>query len=579
MKKKLLFFLILVCGHFSYSQLACPKLTSPVNGDANVSVEATISWNGIVGAPAYLVSIGTTPNGIDILNNQNVGNATSFKPALGLPENTDIFVTITIFFFNAENIVCDSEMFRTEDVITPPSCTTPRFPVDGSTNVNVASSISWYYAPTATGYFLSLGTTPGGTDLLNNENIVGALTYQPATDFDVGAQIYVTIIPFNDNGPTLENCTEYSFITGAMVVIPGCTSLINPVNGAINIELSPVIEWAAVPDASGYRVTIGTTPFNANVLDNVTFIQNSTLVIDFEPNLTFFITIVPFNAAGEAMNCTQESFSTILGCGPYFDTITNQLVDLRPEINIPDTISFCENEIPFVLTSDDNVDGHRWFKLDQNDNEQLVSSTNEIALVEAGRYRYEAYNNITQSGVTIACENSKLFEVISSEIATIDALEATGQNGTIDVRVQASGIGEYEYAVDQIDGTYQQSNVFQNLQPGFHKFYVRDINGCGIAEETLDQDLTLEGFPNFFTPNGDGVNDFWQFIPPVDGNPIAIGQIDIFNRNGTLLAQINPTDIGWDGNFKGTPLPSSDYWFKTISLKDKRLQGHFTLKR
>ncbi|TMM53259.1 T9SS type B sorting domain-containing protein [Maribacter algarum] len=579
MKKKLLFYLVLICSSISYGQLACPTLSSPMDGATNVPVDVTITWNGIVGAPGYLISIGTTPGGTDIVNERAVGNATSYQPPLGLPENTNIYVTITIFFFNAENIVCSTEMFRTEDVVQPPNCTTPRFPIDGSMNVNVATSIVWNYAPTATGYRISLGTTAGASDIVNNENIVGGLSYQPTMDLPVDTEIFVNLVPYNENGSAAA-CSEYNFTTGGLVTIPGCTTLVNPANGAINVELSPVLEWVEVPEATGYRVTIGTTPFNGNVLSNVNFTENSTLVVEFEPNLTFFITVVPFNSAGEALGCEQQSFSTILGCGPYFDSISNELIDLRPEINFPDVLSFCENDIPFMVSSEDTAEGFRWYKVDQFDNETLISSEREVALNETGRYRYEAFNTATQSGSTIECDISKIFEVVSSEVAVIVDLTVTGQNGTIDVSVKvSSGIGDYEFSVDNIDGPYQDSANFQSLEPGIHTFYVRDKNGCGITEKTLEQDLTLDGFPKFFTPNGDGINDFWQFIPPIDTGQLEIGVISIFNRYGMFLRQIDPTSRGWDGNLNGKPLPASDYWFETISPKNKRIQGHFSLKR
>jgi len=390
-----------------------------MNGDTNVPVDATINWNPVVGAPGYLISIGTTPGGTDILNNQNAGNGASFQPPLGLPDNSDIYVTITIFFFNQANIVCTTEMFRTEDVIEPPDCTTISFPSDGAENINVGTSISWEHVPTATGYQLSLGTSPGGTDILNNENILGALTYQPTMDLPVDTEIFVTLIPFNENGSASGPCQEYSFTTGALATIPGCASLISPVNSEINVPLSPILEWTDVPDATGYRVTIGTTPFNSNVLQNVVFTETSTVVIDFEPNLTFFVTITPFNAAGDAIGCQQESFSTILGCGPFFDAISNQFIDLRPEINFPDTVSFCQNDSPLVVTSEDAAEGFRWYQIDQFDNEQFIASGREVELNEPGRYRYEAYNTIMQSGNAVECTISKVFEVVFSEIAVI----------------------------------------------------------------------------------------------------------------------------------------------------------------
>jgi len=550
-----------------------------MDGDTDVSVDAAITWNPVEGAPGYLISIGTTLGGTDILNEQNVGNATSYQPPLGLPELTDIYVRITIFFFDAPNIVCTPEMFTTENVTEPPSCTTIRFPADGATNVNVATAISWNYTSKATGYTISLGTSPGGTEIVDNEDVIGDPFYQPVADLPVDDEIFVTIIPYNENGPTPLLCPRYSFTTGALVTIPPCTSLVSPANGEINVELSPVLEWTEVPEASGYRVTIGTTPFNSNVLNGVNFTENSTLVVEFEPNRTFFITIVPFNSAGDALACEQQSFSTILGCGPYFDAISNQFVDLRPEINFPEQIFFCANEAPFQIASEDSADGFRWYKIDGFDNEELISTEREIELNETGRYRYEAYNIVTQSVNTIECDISQIFEVITSEIATIDDLTITGQNGTIDVSVVASGIGNYEYAAGSIDGPYQDSNNFQNLEAGSLTFYVRDKNGCGIVEKTLEQDITVEGFPNFFTPNGDGINDFWQFISPALNQENEIGAIFIFDKFGTFLKQINPTSQGWDGNFNGRPLPASDYWFKATFKNQNEVRGHFTLKR
>ena len=112
-----------------------------------------------------------------------------------------------------------------------------------------------------------------------------------------------------------------------------------------------------------------------------------------------------------------------------------------------------------------------------------------------------------------------------------------------------------------------------------HTVYVRDKNGCGIAEETITQDLTLEGFPKFFTPNGDGINDFWQFIPPPSflENPLVV--IHIFDRYGKLLVQLDPLSAGWDGRFNGSPLPASDYWFRARDLNSREISGHFSLKR
>lgn len=51
--------------------------------------------------------------------------------------------------------------------------------------------------------------------------------------------------------------------------------------------------------------------------------------------------------------------------------------------------------------------------------------------------------------------------------------------------------------------------------------------------------------PNVFTPNNDGINDFFH---PVKENGITINQIYIFNRWGNLIYNVNSPQISWDGN-------------------------------
>lgn len=555
-------------------------LTYPLNNATNVPVNATITWDAVVGVPGYIISIGTTPGGVDIVNQSNLGNSLSYTPPLGFPENMQIYVTIRLFFFDPAipDVVCPSSTFRTEDVIDPPACTNMSNPADGATNVNIASNILWNYSPNATGYRISMSTVPGTGNIVNNLDVGNVLSYNPILDLPPSTQIFVQITPYNENGD-LSPCPEQSFTTGAVASLPGCTSLVNPLNGEINVPLTPFIEWTAVAGADGYRVTIGSSPFTSEVLDNVVFFTNSTFVIDFEPNLTFFITIVPFNTAGDAIGCTQESFSTIIGCGPYFDSVTGELIIINPEISFPDTISICEDELPFLVSSTDTAEGFRWFQIDQFGNETLISVSSDASLAEPGEYRYEAYNTVIQVSGTVECPTSKFFNVVSSEIATINSVTITDQGEETIITIDASGIGDYEYALNDINGPFQNSNVFNTTPAGSYTVYVRDKNGCGIVQERIEQDLTLEGFPKFFTPNGDGVNDFWQFIPTPLTSEISIEVIHIFDRYGKLLAQIEPTSNGWDGSFNGRPLPSNDYWFRAISESSGQIQGHFALKR
>ncbi|HLS29788.1 MAG TPA: T9SS type B sorting domain-containing protein [Flavobacteriaceae bacterium] len=64
------------------------------------------------------------------------------------------------------------------------------------------------------------------------------------------------------------------------------------------------------------------------------------------------------------------------------------------------------------------------------------------------------------------------------------------------------------------------------------------------------------GYPDFFMPNEDGINDTWNIIG-LENQSDAI--IYIFDRYGKLLTQIRPDREGWDGAFHGKNMPSNEY--------------------
>ena len=85
-------------------------------------------------------------------------------------------------------------------------------PLNGEVGVNINNGITWSTASIiVTGYLVSIGTTPGGTDIANNVDVGLATTYNPGP-FAYETTYYVSIVPYNDNG-NAENCNEESFTT------------------------------------------------------------------------------------------------------------------------------------------------------------------------------------------------------------------------------------------------------------------------------------------------------------------------------------------------------------------------------
>ena len=172
------------------------------------------------------------------------------------------------------------------------------------------------------------------------------------------------------------------------------------------------------------------------------------------------------------------------------------------------------------------------------------------------------------------CSSVRTIKVTASDIAKIINIAITDLSDINTATVNISGKGQYEYSLDAPFGPFQNSNFFENISAGIHEIYINDRNGCG----TVSQTIAVIGLPKFFTPNGDGQNDYWN-VKGVNSNFNANSTIYIYDRYGKLLKQITTSSQGWDGTFTGRPLPSDDYWY-AIKLEDGReAKGHFSLKR
>jgi len=236
-----------------------------------------------------------------------------------------------------------------------------------------------------------------------------------------------------------------------------------------------------------------------------------------------------------------------------------------PQIAITDEVIYCLNTFPESITLDAGLlNGfsssffYEW---------STGATTSEIQINEIGTY------TVTVSTIN-GCTKLRTLTVLPSNLASFESIEIIDGIANNTVTIVVSGEGDYEYSLGNEFYDYQDSNVFFGVIPGLYTIYVRDKNECG----TVKKDISVIGFPNFFTPNGDGFNDTWH-VYGINTPKQVNSMVAIFDRYGKLLIQLKPFGGGWDGNYKGHKMPTSDYWFY-VKLEDNRIfKGHFSLKR
>jgi gliding motility-associated-like protein len=125
-------------------------------------------------------------------------------------------------------------------------------------------------------------------------------------------------------------------------------------------------------------------------------------------------------------------------------------------------------------------------------------------------------------------------------------------------------------------------------QSGYFYLQVQDENLCTALDSIWIEVIknTKIFIPNAFSPNSDGLNDFFSVF--VNQGVEEVESMKIFNRWGALLyegknLQGGTEKVGWDGTFKGQPVDQGVYVYQIrIRFKDQTLvdySGDVTILR
>lgn len=403
----------------------------------------------------------------------------------------------------------------------------------------------------------------------------------------IGPQTNVSVRYFDENGIELSSPLPNPFITKSQKItarIENTTS--NDLDGKCFDETildfivntvpiaNPIAPQTACDDDFDGIVAFDTSQIQSTIIGDQTgliikyFDENNNPLPSPLPN--------PFVTASQSIRVRIEN--------PIYDVCYEEaIIDFtvyeKPFVDIISEDIICiTNNAQLELKVENPTPNYTYTWKDEN--ETIIDYSASVNVSKGGIYKVFATS-------TFGC-NSDEQEILirESSISSINIndieVQDDSENNFIKINTQNLGLGDYEFRLlDQnfkVLFDYQNEPIFDNLDGGVYNLEINDKNACGA----VPFEIALISFPKFFTPNGDGVNDFWQ-IKGIDKSYYKSGVITIFNRFGKTISSFTINDNGWDGTYNGSQMIANDYWFRVVLIKQndevKNRSGYFSLLR
>lgn len=336
---------------------------------------------------------------------------------------------------------------------------------------------------------------------------------------------------YNFNGIEL---TEGGIYLDTFLAFNGCDSLI-----VLNLQMNPA------------------PVFSFEVEGNLCLDEEIT--VTFNPDNEYLwatgetTNMLTFTEAGVYGGVATNSFN----CESNVDFVVNETADL----NIFYTAEgpACFGDLFGKILIDSVVGGVAPYLFALNG--EPLQSNNEFDNLLAGNYDVLVEDaNGCQAATTIILSEPQLLTVETSgnqEINLGETISLSAMTNIPNPTVQWSPSDFLECDTCLITNVTPQQSIEYQIT-------IMGENGCTISDrlEVLVNDITGAYVPNVFSPNNDGINDF--FTVYADASIESITSMKIFNRWGAVLFEVsdilpNDQNKGWNGMFNNEILDAGVY--------------------
>ncbi|MGM0635261.1 MAG: gliding motility-associated C-terminal domain-containing protein [Bacteroidota bacterium] len=410
--------------------------------------------------------------------------------AADIPDGSDFQFRVDLtwsdgdYYFYLDNF----SLLQTTD--EAPNCDAVlNLPADEATDVAIETGLSWSAATgIATEYIISVGTSAGGTDVVDAE-VVSGLNYDFTDLLDYETTYYVSILPSNENGePDVADCTEFSFTTEddpSQTVV--CAD--GPVNTTYCYGNNDDTEFVYTSDdGSSLNITFNEGSFES-CCDDI-------IILDSDGSQLFMgtgdISGESFQSTGDQLTVlfdTDGSVSCDSGSYGSLDFDVSCATCINPQVDF-ELVDNCLNGPEFFIDVDVTDLGDA-SELEITDNQgEFTETTTEEGIVQMG-----PYDNGTDIVISVENLDDANCVVQSSsftqEFCTTEVVDCDAGPITVDY---CYGNNE-DYEVTYISSSGEPLNLdfaFGDIEGGFDELIVLDTDGTQLA--SLDGDLTGQSF-------------------------------------------------------------------------------------
>lgn len=399
---------------------------------------------------------------------------------------------------------------------------------------------------------LTIDENGSGSDYSNDRVFyVQQLNYAPKSA--IIRSTFSNVDPSNPgNGNLLDYRSVVSFTGLTPKTLPSCTNLMSPINNTVLVPLTPELKWYASSGATGYKISIGTTPGGSNIVNQqavstTTFTPSTPLTL----NTTYYVRIIAIGAGGESSGCFETKFTTTPS-SPSNDECSAAInLTVNPDMNCGTvtagtTLAATNSNVdidPCFGVSDDDV----WYKFTATESGHIISLSN-VASVGSVSSTYIGFQMFSGD-----CNG--LTSVVCSPYSGVSVAEGLTVGETYYVRVYSMDEGgEFAQSFNICVGTLPPPPANDDCATAVTLTVNPDMN-CGVKTSGHTRGATDSNQP--VSPcDGEVDDDVWyKFTATATGHVISLSNMvsigtensysllfQVFNGDCSSLASVECSD-------------------------------------